>query len=68
MDKERRENLKKLSMLEARVYTIIVEHLEETGETIGNRQIANMLDISRSRVGETRKSLASKIDSLQRGF
>lgn len=61
-------NVAKLSKMEARVYGIITRHLEEKGESIGNREIADILDVTRNEIGRIRKSIVSKLDTLETGF
>lgn len=64
------ENLQGRELLttdEATIYELIKSSKEEDGHTLGNKQIAQILDISRNEASRLRASVVTKL-GLIKGF
>lgn len=67
MPKEKLRDQETLTFTETLVYDLIARFKEESGDTLGNRELADLLEISRNEVSKLRVSVATKL-GLKKGF
>ena len=66
MTKERLSGLERLTFTETIIYELIERFKDENGNTLGNRELGEILDISRKKVSRLRVSVVTKL-GLKKG-